>query len=145
MSFHWTESLAVGQRTIDEQHRELIDRFRWLLEACKEGKGRDKVAELFDFLDTYVIFHFQAEEQLMAEHDYPGLLEHKSQHAWLVGKLSELKGTLQADGPSFHLVVEANQTLLNWIVEHIRSTDVRFGKYLQSWNGDSRAGTDRLS
>jgi len=131
MSFHWTESLAVGHRTIDEQHRELIDRFRDLLLACKAGKGKDKVAELFGFLDSYVASHFRAEEQLMAEHGYPGLIEHKSQHAWLVGKLADLKGTLQADGPSFHLVVEANQTLLNWIVEHIRNTDVRFGKFLQ--------------
>lgn len=131
MSFHWTESLAVGHRTIDDQHRELIDRFRGLLEACKAGKGKEKVAELFGFLDAYALSHFRAEEKLMAEHGYPGLLEHKSQHAWFVGKLAELKGTLQADGPSFHLVIAANQTLLDWIVEHIRSTDVRFGKYLQ--------------
>ena len=134
MSFHWTESLAVGHRTIDDQHRELIDRFRGLLLACKAGKGKEKVAELFGFLDAYVASHFRAEEQLMAKHGYPGLLEHKSQHAWLVGKLADLQGTLLADGPSFHLVVEANQALLNWIVEHIRSTDVRFGKYLQGRN-----------
>jgi len=131
MSFHWTESLAIGHRVIDEQHRELIDRFRFLLEACKAGKGKERIAELFGFLDSYVVSHFRAEEQLMAEHDYPGLAEHKSQHAWLVGKVAELKGVLLADGPSFNLVVEANQTLLNWIVEHIRNTDVRLARFLQ--------------
>ncbi|HEY7746514.1 MAG TPA: hemerythrin family protein [Desulfuromonadales bacterium] len=134
MSLRWTESLAVGHPSIDDQHRELIDRFRDLLLACKAGKGKEKVAELFGFLDAYVTSHFSAEEKLMAEQGYPGLLEHKSQHAWLAAKLAELKGTLLADGPTFHLVVEANQTLLNWIVEHIRSTDVRFGKYLQGRN-----------
>ena len=131
-AFRWTESLAVGHDTIDEQHRELIGRFDDLLEACRPGKGKEKVAELFGFLDAYVVSHFRAEEKLMAEHGYPGLLEHKSQHAWLVGKLADLQGTLQQDGPSFHLVIDANQTLLNWIVEHIRSTDVRFGRFLQS-------------
>lgn len=131
MSFHWSENLAIGHRVIDEQHRELIDRFRFLLEACKAGKGKERVAELFGFLDSYVVTHFRAEEKLMDEHDYPGLVEHKSQHAWLVGKVTELKGVLLADGPSFNLVVEANQTLLNWIVEHIRNTDVRLARYLQ--------------
>lgn len=33
MVFRWSESLAVGHDTIDEQHRELIDRFSDLLEA----------------------------------------------------------------------------------------------------------------
>jgi len=131
MSFYWTENLAVGHSPIDDQHRELIDRFRDLLLACKAGKGKEKVEELFGFLDAYVVSHFRAEEKLMAERGYPGLVEHKSQHAWLVGKLAELKGILLADGPTFHLVVEANQTLLNWIVEHIRSTDVSFGRFLQ--------------
>lgn len=131
MVFQWKEALAVGDDTIDEQHRELISRFGDLLEACRLGQGKEKVVEVFGFLDTYVVFHFRAEEKLMAEHGYPGLFEHRSQHAWLVGKLAGLKGTLEQDGPSFHLMIDATQMLLDWIVEHIRNTDVRFGEYLQ--------------
>jgi hypothetical protein len=59
------------------------------------------------------------------------LIERDSQYVWLVGTFAELKGALLADGPSFHLAVGANQTLHNWLGEQIRSTDTRFGEYLQ--------------
>lgn len=132
MVFQWREAPAVGDNAIDEQHRELIGRFGDLLEACRRGQGKEKVAEVFGFLDTYVDFHSRAEEKLMAEHGYPGLFEHRSQHGWLVGRLAKLKSTLEQEGPSFSLLIDATQTLLEWIIDHIRNTDVQFGNFLRS-------------
>lgn len=89
------------------------------------------MVELFGFLDAYILSHFSAEEELMAKQGYPGLFEHRSQHAWFVARLAELKSTLEKEGPSFPLVIDATQTLLDWIVDHIRNTDLRFGDFLR--------------
>lgn len=132
MILAWTEKLAVGHAAIDEQHRELISRFNDLLEACRQGQGKRKVVELFEFLDAYVVEHFAAEEQLMAGFDYPERDEHHERHQVLVGKLAELRQALQLSGPSFDLVIDANQMVFEWIVEHIRKTDVKLGAFLKT-------------
>jgi hemerythrin len=132
MALKWTESLSVGYAAIDAQHRELVGRFNDLLEACRKGQGKEKVAALFGFLDDYVVAHFGAEERLMAEHGYPATAEHKSQHAYFVGKLAELKAALREGGASFALVIDTNQILFDWIIEHIRNVDVQLGAYLRA-------------
>jgi hemerythrin len=46
MLIEWNEDLTTGNRTIDEQHRELIDRFNGLLAACNQGKGKEEIKSL---------------------------------------------------------------------------------------------------
>lgn len=58
MSLVWTESLAVGHGLIDVQHRELFQRYNSLLQACKEGHGREELEPALDFLAEYVTKHF---------------------------------------------------------------------------------------
>jgi len=132
MILSWSARLAVGHADIDEQHRELIRHFNELLEACRRGEGKRKVVELVGFLETYVVGHFAAEERLMAASDYPERAEHCARHAELTGRLADLRAALDNSGASFDLVIDANQVLFNWIVEHIRKADVRLGAYLRT-------------
>lgn len=131
MAMKWTENLAVGYAAIDEQHKELVSRFNDLQESCRKGKGKEKVVEVFGFLDDYVVAHFGAEERLMDKNAYPAAAEHKRQHALFISKLAEMKECLRQEGASFPLVIEINQTLFDWIVEHIRTVDVLFGAFLK--------------
>ncbi len=128
----WTERLAVGHPIIDEQHRELFRRFDDLLEACQMRQGREKIAELLEFLDEYVISHFRQEEGLMGRHAYPELASHQDEHRYFVRRLAALRETMQARGPSLDLVISTNQTLLKWIITHIKELDVRFGAFLKT-------------
>ena len=64
MGISWREELAIGHETVDNQHRELLERFDSLLSACKAGEGKPELARLIDFLDQYVIHHFYEEEKL---------------------------------------------------------------------------------
>ncbi len=131
MAILWTERLAVGHGTIDAQHRELFARFGDLLEACKQNRGKEKLNQLFGFLDEYVATHFGEEERLMASRAYPGLPAHREQHRIFIDRLKDLKKLLQEDGPSLHVLVDTNHTLLDWIINHIKGVDVQFGAYLR--------------
>ena len=132
MAVEWTERLAVGCAAIDDQHRELFRRFNQLLEACQLRKGREKIVELLEFLDLYVVSHFQDEESLMDRHAYPDADRHKSEHRYFNRKLRDLHESLRTRGPSLDLVINTNQTLLHWIVDHIKDLDVKFGAYLKT-------------
>ena len=90
----WTDELSVGVVEIDNQHKELISRVSGLLSAMSKGKGKSEVAETLDFLADYVVVHFNTEERIMKEREYPGLDHHRRQHAVFSEKVSELRERL---------------------------------------------------
>jgi hemerythrin len=131
MSLEWTESLSVGVVIIDEQHKELFRRFGDLIDACHEGHGKEKITELLEFLDGYVVFHFSEEEKLMQDYGYPGIASHRQEHASFVNRLQHLKQGLDAQGSTQTLVTQTVRILLNWIVKHIKSVDIELGAFLK--------------
>ena len=131
MSVVWRESLAIGISEIDSQHKELLARFGNLLAACKESRGISELRSLLAFLDDYVIVHFRDEEQLQVQHNYPDQAEHKRQHTYFIARLKELKQEVESDGVALHHVIEVNNMLLNWLINHISVVDKELGRFLQ--------------
>ena len=131
MAIEWRESLSIGVDVIDGQHKELLQRFDKLLSACKDGKGIDELKGLLDFLGDYVITHFRDEEAIQRQHQYPGYLEHKKQHDGFVVRLEALKQEINTQGIAVHHVMETNNMMLKWLINHISVVDKELGKYLQ--------------
>ena len=70
------DNLITGNKTIDEQHKELIDRIQQFVSACESEDARVKAIKMLDYLDEYTEFHFKEEEKLQKDVGYPGLEEH---------------------------------------------------------------------
>lgn len=132
MPLQWTEDLTVGVATIDEQHRALIDEFNRLLEACHRHEGREMVPVLIDFLDKYVKEHFADEERCMERAQYPQIDEHKRLHREFIGKIDGLHQQLDESGSSMSLIIQLNETLLRWFINHIKRVDKQLGAFLQT-------------
>ena len=130
MSLIWTESLAVGHGLIDVQHRELFQRYNCLLQACKEGHGREELEPALDFLAEYVTKHFAEEERFMWMSAFPESEEHKRQHREFSQKVSNLRQELRERGASVALTTAISHELLNWLLWHVRQTDVKLARHL---------------
>ena len=130
MGIQWSSDFAVGNVTIDRQHQELFSAFNSLIEACRQGQGKEKVAELLTFLENYVAFHFESEENLMRHSAFPAYETHRAAHAGFVGQVRELRAKFATDGASMELLVILNETVLRWLIEHIRKTDTALGAHL---------------
>ena len=50
-------NLLTGNKTIDAQHKELIERIRNFLFACQNGDSKVKAVKMLDYLDEYTNFH----------------------------------------------------------------------------------------
>ncbi|OGR25567.1 MAG: hemerythrin [Desulfuromonadaceae bacterium GWB2_53_15] len=131
MAIEWRESLSIGVDAIDGQHKELLQRFDKLLSACKDGKGIDELKGLLDFLSDYVLTHFRDEESIQRQHRYPGYEEHKRLHEGFVVRLETLKQEIDTQGMAVHHVMETNNLLLKWLINHISVVDKELGKFLQ--------------
>ena len=59
MNITFDDNLITGNKTIDSQHQELIDRIRQFVAACESGDSKIKAIKMLDYLDEYTNFHFQ--------------------------------------------------------------------------------------
>lgn len=132
MAIEWNEKLATGNDNIDNQHKELFRRFDSLLAACNQRKGKEEVHNLLLFLGDYVKTHFSMEETLQRKHHYPHYPAHKEEHDGFIGDLQRLEEQLKVEGPSFPLVIQTNQTMVNWLIKHINRMDKEMAVYLRS-------------
>jgi hemerythrin len=132
MGISWRDSLSIGIDAIDDQHKELLLRFGRLLDACQAGQGIKELKKLLTFLDDYVRTHFTDEEALQRLHQYPGYEAHHAEHLYFIEQLNALKLEAQEEGISTHHVVETNNMLLKWLLNHISKVDMEMGSFLKS-------------
>lgn len=131
MAFSWYPALEIGNKVIDDQHRELFRRVDTLVEAMMRRTGPEELAQLFDFLGAYVFEHFAAEESLMRVHDYPKRVEHEAIHKRFIEDFKALQQEYTKEGPTALLLVRVNARVTQWLVEHVSRTDQALGAYLK--------------
>jgi len=134
MGIQWRDSLAIGVETIDNQHKELLLRFDGLLNACEEGRGKDEMKRLLSFLEEYVQTHFRDEEALQRKHLFPGYKEHCVQHAYFEARIKALRSEIDAEGLAMHHVIQTNNLLLKWLLNHISKVDKELGAFFKAGN-----------
>jgi hemerythrin len=132
MGIQWRDSLAIGVDAIDNQHKELLIHFDRLLEACQAGHGVEELKKLLTFLDEYVHTHFNDEEAIQRLNRYPGYETHRLEHKYFIEQLNKLKFEIQQEGVATHHVVETNNMLLKWLLNHISKVDMELGVFLKS-------------
>lgn len=125
-------SLVTGNEVIDGQHKELIDKINKLVEVCESGSGKLEAIKMLDYLSDYTEFHFGAEEKLQEEASYPGLEEHKKQHAAFIKAVGELHEMLEEEeGPSDAFVAAVNKNVIDWLYKHIKGFDCAVAAYIK--------------
>lgn len=127
---YWTPEIAVGSDLIDNQHRSLIERVNCLVAAIEEGREEEEIARLFDFLKEYTQEHFTAEERLMRDSCYPESEGHAAEHRVFCEKIADLEGRMTAEGMTRVLKRDFDETVIDWLFDHICRTDRALGKYL---------------
>ncbi len=126
----WDDSLSVGIDIVDEQHKTLIQRLTQLSKAVETSQGASEILKSLEFMYEYTDFHFTDEEKQMAKYAYPGLEEQKKMHSEFTTALKQLEEDFEDEGATGSLADSINTYLLNWLVNHIKGEDVKFGDYI---------------
>ncbi len=131
MAIAWNDNLSIGVDQIDNQHKELIGRIDGLFDACNNGKGKEEVLKVIDYLGAYVITHFSDEEGLQKKYGYPEYNSHKLLHTQFVKDFGILKDTLNKDGVTPMIIIKMNKLLIDWLLNHIKKTDKELAVFLK--------------
>jgi hemerythrin len=132
MRIEWSQDFSVGVEEIDSQHKALFERINHLDSAMKQGKAREEVARLIQFLDEYAAMHFGTEEKYMIDNGYAGYPHHKTQHNRFIEELSYIRNRLNAEGVTPEVIMLSNNLLIKWFSNHIRTVDRMLGNFLKS-------------
>ena len=130
MGMRWEEKWSVGVDKIDIQHQELFNRIDQLVTAMKTGKGKDEVISTLNFLEEYVIKHFNDEEELQKKNNYPKYEIQHREHEEFKSGLKELRRVFETTGVSAIFVINVQQKISNWWRKHILELDKDLGNFL---------------
>lgn len=125
----WTEELAVGIASIDEQHQRLVGIINALHLAMLERREQQVLGETFAELVDYTKTHFAFEERLFAEHGYPAEESHLGQHRALAQRVIELKEDF--DSGNTAVTLEVMRFLREWLTGHILDSDKEYVSFLR--------------
>ncbi len=126
----WNDNLATGIEKIDNQHKEIFKRVNLLLTSMKDRNSKDEVLKLVDFLEEYVIEHFSDEEKYMLKYDYYNYNIQHSEHQNLKGQLDEFKIKFEKYGTTASAVIQIQQNIGKWCLNHISKLDKEFAEFL---------------
>ncbi|MCG6535936.1 MAG: bacteriohemerythrin [Syntrophales bacterium LBB04] len=130
-SIGWDESLSLGIKEIDDEHKNLIGYYNNFFAACFSSVGQAVInATLLELVD-YTKHHFQHEEVLMEKESYPGLAEQKNEHESLLRTTLELQEKLMS-GSSDNVSTETLTFMNNWILTHLMEVDAAFAKFVHA-------------
>jgi len=125
----WEESLRIGVGRIDRQHQHLFDLLNTVDDCLTDEAPRDNIQLVFNELLNYITYHFDAEEALMSEANYPELAHHRRAHAKLAATLHDLFNEFNAN-PARDMGAKLHTFLSDWLIHHIKGEDVQIGPWL---------------
>jgi hemerythrin-like metal-binding protein len=142
--FKWLPEYSVNIKTIDDQHRELVNILNRLFIAVSKREGDKAIAGILDALMTYTQKHFALEERLMRQANYKDLEPHMAEHRKLIEQLDTLckKHLIEEKAIYFEMM----GFLKTWLKEHIQGVDTKYSSALRqagysvdSWEREATA------
>jgi hemerythrin len=132
MKSAWDPALATGVNLVDNEHKEIFRQAALLHQAMSEGKGREELAKIINFVDDYIVTHFSHEEKVMDQYRCPVAEMNKQAHTNFIVKFKALKTKFEAAGASTTLVLDIAKTINDWLVQHIKQIDSQLGTYTKN-------------
>lgn len=129
--YEFTKDLETGNALIDSEHKQLLNAINNLMEACSQGKGREKIQETTAFLVSYVKKHFSDEEALQVRTSYPEYAAHKQFHTTYTNQMIQIAGEIEKSGANITTLSKLNQAA-GVLVSHIRIEDRKLAQHVKS-------------
>ena len=133
MNITFDDNLITGNKTIDSQHQELIDRIRQFVAACESGDSKIKAIKMLDYLDEYTNFHFQEEEELQKKVSYPEISSHHAKHEEFKTSIQELYDYL-----NHQFIEQVKRNVVDWLFQHIKTFDRSVAEYIHLKDNSNR-------
>jgi hemerythrin len=124
---------AVGSRDVDDGHRELLQLFNRIEEACTNRETVSLLREKIRSFLVYARWHFAIEERWMSKMHYTLYAKHKSEHDRLLQDAEDFIDNL---GESLTADDSKGMALYfrTWLARHMANDDLALKEFVESNN-----------
>ncbi len=123
----WSDNFSVGVNIFDEQHKSLIVMLNKMIKDPTATTRSETISDILTDMTLYAQQHFKSEENLMIEHGYPHLEQHRNQHKAFSKKVVEL---CTATIVGIDAVPQALlEYLKHWLTQHILCEDMEYKQF----------------
>ena len=126
----WREEYSVGIEHIDDDHKKLISLLNNFTIAYDYAMSESFEKDALNELISYTKYHFDREEKMMEDNDYPDVIAHKAQHKVMIKQVEKFVQLYNDKGHD--ALDEISSFLSNWLINHINGTDKQYSEYLHN-------------
>jgi hemerythrin len=119
----------VNIKSIDDQHKEIIEILNKLHASFMKQENEEMIGNLNKLIEEMEV-HFENEESLMKQYNYPGYISHKLEHDRIYNK-TLVSADSNKSGKS-QLSIEDLNSLKRWFFNHLELNDKKCGEFLVS-------------
>jgi len=135
----WKERYKIGVPLIDAQHEELFNRVSDFVKSLRaEGNWEDKlpmIRNTMEFMQEYVIVHFEEEEAYQRKIHYPYYEDHRRIHNDFREEVYSFVQEFKKDESNEKLIQAFAGKLLAWLINHVAAMDQKIAEYALSKGG----------
>jgi hemerythrin len=129
--FRWNDSYSLGDERVDSQHRCLFDLVNDVVRSCDYGADKEKLKGTLEFMVNYAVQHFDDEEDLQVQCNFPEYEQHKKMHDDFKITVVDLVERFHESGSSSRLSSDVNRLVVRWLLNHIMVEDKKIVRHLQ--------------
>ncbi len=126
----WRTEFETGDRAIDHEHKEMVERINGFLAAADAGVEAAALVGRLGEIHAWISAHFALEEKIMRDLGYDRFAQHKDDHETLLDEIRDLMDAIEADG---HAGTDrrVQQRITDWFVDHFKTQDSRLHRVLR--------------
>lgn len=125
----WKSEYNLDIKSIDEQHKTLVDLMNDLNNAMLHEKGKNEISKVIKGLVDYTVYHFDFEEGLLKKNNYGDFDNHKKLHIKFVNQIKTFQKEFEHGEKE--LSKDVMDFLKDWLIEHIMGTDRKYVEILK--------------
>jgi hemerythrin-like metal-binding protein len=125
----WDPSYSVGVTVLDDDHKHLIHLINKLESASNYYTGGDFEKKALQEVIDYTKYHFEREETLMKDNDYPDYENHIKVHKKMIEKVNQIVEDYKKN--TDNAIDETVKFLRAWLINHICKTDKEYKSFFK--------------
>jgi hemerythrin len=137
-NFEWRDELAIGDPVVDAQHRAFFEEVGQIRTAVLADAPKDCFLSYCDRFAANLRTHFAEEERLMARIGFPGLREHRIEHAALLARVADSRREVEGSDCLLDCML-GTRNLMVMLSEHVLSRDMEIKSYIRDGAGPGTA------
>ena len=129
--FHWDDTYSVGVSQMDDEHRIILSTINQMMDAPEGSAGSESITNILARLTKYASKHFEHEELLLKEHEYPELSSQRREHQRFRREVAAFCMSMMDERtPTQAAFEDLLRFLRDWWKEHILVNDMKYRSFL---------------